>query len=126
MKDFRKLKVWQKAHALTLAIYKATGAFPKYELYGLTSQIQRAAASIPTNIAEGCGKETDADLGRYFQISMGSSSELEYLLLLANDFRYFDSNTYICLNDNLVEVRKMLNAFLKTLRLNRQPSKTIR
>ncbi len=126
MKDFRKLKVWQKAHALTLPIYKATRAFPKHELYGLTSQIQRAAASISTNIAEGCGKETDADPGCYFQISMGSSSELEYLLLLANDLRYFDSNTYTCLNDNLIEVRKMLNAFLKTLKLNRQPLKTIR
>ncbi|MBI1854633.1 MAG: four helix bundle protein, partial [Chloroflexi bacterium] len=83
MKDFRQLKVWEKSHALTLAIYKATEQFPKQELYALTNQIQRAAVSVPANIAEGCGKNTDAELARYFQIAMGSSSELEYLLLLA-------------------------------------------
>ena len=76
MKDFRTLKVWEKAHMLTLAIYKATGGFPKQEIYGMTSQIQRAAVSIPTNIAEGCGKDSDAELKRYFLIAMGSSSEL--------------------------------------------------
>ena len=83
MKDFRSLKVWEKAHALTLTIYKSTGDFPKQELYALTNQIQRAAVSIPANIAEGCGKDTDAELKRYFSIAMGSSSELEYLLLLS-------------------------------------------
>jgi four helix bundle protein len=83
MKDFRTLKVWEKSHRLVLAIYEATKPFPKNELYGITSQIQRAAVSVPTNIAEGCGKDSDAELGRYFKIAMGSSSELEYLLLLA-------------------------------------------
>ena len=83
MKDFRTLIVWEKAHALVLAIYQATGAFPKQELYGITSQIQRAAVSIPTNIVEGCGKESDAELRRYFNIAMGSSSELECLLFLS-------------------------------------------
>ena len=72
MKDFRSLKVWEKAHALTLAIYKSTEKFPKHEIYALTSQIQRAAVSVPANIAEGCGKDSDAELKRYFLISMGS------------------------------------------------------
>ncbi len=119
MKDFRKLKVWEKAHALTLAIYKVTEGFPKHEVYALTSQIQRAAVSIPANIAEGCGKGTDPELAHYFQIAMASSSELEYLLLLANGLGYIAADTHARLNDNLVEVRKMLNAFLQTLRSNR-------
>jgi four helix bundle protein len=70
MKDFRALKVWEKAHALTLVIYKSTEQFPKQELYSLTNQIQRAAVSIPANIAEGCGKDSDAELKRYFSIAM--------------------------------------------------------
>ncbi len=85
MRDFRQLMVWEKSHQLTLEIYQATGAFPREELYGLTSQIRRAAASIPANIAEGCGKDTETELARYMQISMGSASELEYHLLLAHD-----------------------------------------
>lgn len=85
MKDFRSLKVWEKAHALTLTIYNSTEGFPKQELYALANQIQRAAVSIPANIAEGCGKDSDAELKRYFLIAMGSSSDLEYLLLLAHD-----------------------------------------
>jgi len=85
MKDFRSLKVWEKAHELVLKAYKATDLFPKHELYGITSQIRRAAASVPTNIAEGCGKDSDAELKRYFLIAMGSASELEYLLILARD-----------------------------------------
>jgi len=119
MKDFRTLKVWEKSHALTLAIYKSTDKFPKQELYALTNQIQRAAVSVPANIAEGCGKHTTADLARYFQIAMGSSSELEYLLLLAHDLGYFPDNTYMTLNANLIEIRKMLNVFIQTLRANR-------
>ena len=119
MKDFRQLKVWEKSHALTLVIYKATEKFPKQELYALTNQIQRVAVSIPANIAEGCGKNTDAELARYFQIAMGSSSELEYLLLLAHDLGYLLDENYLTLNSNLIEVRKMLNAFLQTLRANR-------
>lgn len=118
MKDFRRLKVWEKSHALTLAIYKATLSFPKQELYALTNQIQRAAVSIPTNIAEGCGKDSDAELGRYFKIAMGSSSELEYLLLLAHDLEYLPDDGYQNLQSNLIEIRKMLNAFIQRLTAN--------
>jgi four helix bundle protein len=116
MKDFRTLKVWEKAHAVTLAIYKATEKFPKHELYALTSQIQRAAVSIPTNIAEGCGKDSDAELKRYFVIAMGSASELEYLLLLARDLNYLPENSHQILNTDLTEVRRMLNAFIQKLK----------
>lgn len=119
MQDFRNLKVWENAHALTLEIYKATSAFPKQEQYGITSQIQRAAVSIPANIAEGCAKNTDTDFARYLQIAMGSSSELEYLLLLAHDLSYLPDETYTNLHNSLVQVRKMLNSFIQTLRAKR-------
>jgi four helix bundle protein len=116
MKDFRSLKVWEKAHLLTLKIYKATEDFPKHELYGVTSQIRRAVASIPTNIAEGSGKDGDAELKRYFLIAMGSSSELEYLLLLAHDLNYLADDNYQEMSAELVEIRKMLNAFIQKLK----------
>ena len=119
MKDFRSLKVWEKAHALTLWIYKSTEGFPKQELYALTNQIQRAAVSIPANIAEGCGKESDPELKRYFLIAMGSSSELEYLLLLACDLGYLQEPTYQSMQNDLTEIRKMLNAFIQKLKANR-------
>jgi four helix bundle protein len=116
MKDFRTLKVWEKAHVLALAIYKATENFPRQELYSLTNQIQRAAVSVPTNIAEGYGSDSDAQLKRYFLIAMGSASELEYLLILARDLNYLPSDIYQSLNNDLVEVRKMLNAFIQKLK----------
>ncbi len=118
MKDFHSLKVWGKAHALTLAVYKSTQDFPKQELYSLTNQIQRAAVSIPANIAEGCGKDSDAELKRYFLIAMGSSSELEYLLLLAHDLDYLQANIYQSMQNELVKTRKMLNAFIQKLKAN--------
>ena len=119
MKDFRSLKVWEKSHALTLAIYKSTEEFPKQELYSLTNQIQRAAVSIPANIAEGCGKDSDAELKRYFSIAMGSASELEYLLLLAHDLGYLQESIYQPMQSELVETRKMLNAFIQKLKATR-------
>jgi four helix bundle protein len=116
VKDFRTLKVWERAHALALSVYTATNAFPKHEQYGLTSQVQRAAVSIPTNIAEGCGKDSDAELKRYCLISMGSASELEYLLLLAKDLSYLPAPAFHTLTSELVETRKMLNAFIQKLK----------
>lgn len=118
MKDFHSLKVWQKAHGLTLAIYKSTEQFPKQELYSLTNQVQRAAVSVPANIAEGCGKDSDAELKRYFSIAMGSASELEYLLLLAHDLGYLQTDIYQHIQNDLVETRKMLNAFIQKLKAN--------
>jgi four helix bundle protein len=94
MQDFRKLAVWQKSHELTLSLYELTGTFPREEMYGLTSQVRRASSSIPANIAEGCGRDGDAELSRFLQISMGSASELEYHLLLARDLKYLTAEDY--------------------------------
>ncbi|HCR70775.1 MAG TPA: diversity-generating retroelement protein bAvd family protein [Anaerolineae bacterium] len=116
MKDFRQLKVWEKSHQLALAVYKVTKSFPKEELYGLTTQIRRASMSIPTNIAEGCGRNTDADFARFLQIAMGSASETEYQLILAYDLEFLSKESYDELHSNVEEVKRMLASFLKTLR----------
>jgi four helix bundle protein len=119
MKDFRQLKVWEKAHQVALAIYKATKEFPKEELYGLTSQIRRASMSIPTNIAEGCGRNTDADFARFLQMAMGSASETEYQLILARDLEFLSQASYEKLHTDVEEVKRMLASLLKTLRADR-------
>ena len=116
MKDFRKLQVWDKSHKLTLRIYKAARKFPSDEKYGLISQIRRASASIPTNIAEGCGRGSDKDFARFIQIAMGSASEVEYLIILSKDLMYIDSDTFNVILQDTQEVKKMLASLLKTLR----------
>ena len=116
MQDFKNLKVWEKAHALTLAVYKATGAFPKEELYGLTSQIRRACISIPANIAEGCGRGGKAELAQFCQVAMGSASELEYHLLLAHDLGFLNASDHQSLSDNVIEVKRMLASLIQRLR----------
>lgn len=120
MKDFRQLKVWEKAHQVALAVYRATKEFPKEELYGLTSQIRRASMSIPTNIAEGCGRNTDADFARFLQMAMGSASETEYQLILARDLEFLPKDAYEKLHMDVEEVKRMLTSLLKTLRANRR------
>lgn len=117
MRDFHKLKVWQRAHGLTLSIYKVTNVFPKEEMYGLISQMRRSAFSIPTNIAEGCGRDSQADFLRYLHIAMGSSSELEYQLILAHDLLYMNDDQFQDLSSDLSETRRMLNVFIQ--RINR-------
>ena len=119
MKDFRQLKVWEKSHQLALGIYKVTKEFPKEELYGLTSQIRRASMSIPTNIAEGCGRNTDADFARFLQMAMGSASETEYQLILAHDLDFLPKESYEQLHSEVEEVKRMLASLLKTLRADR-------
>ncbi|MBN2118998.1 MAG: four helix bundle protein [Anaerolineales bacterium] len=119
MKDFHQLKVREKSHQLALAIYKATKEFPKEELYGLTSQIRRSSMSIPTNIAEGCGRNTDADFARFLQIAMGSASETEYQLLLSCDLGFLSKDQYDKLNIDTTEVKRMLASLLKTIRTDR-------
>lgn len=116
MKDFRTLKVWDKSHRLTLAVYQATRSFPKEETYGLISQTRRAASSIPANIAEGCGRGTDRELAQFLRIGMGSASELEYHLLLAHDLGYIDRDTHTSLAAGVVEVKQMLTAFILKLK----------
>jgi four helix bundle protein len=118
MKDFRELQIWGRSHQVTLDIYQVTAVFPKEELYGMVSQMRRSAASIPTNIAEGCGRDTDADFARFLQIAMGSASELEYQLILAHSLRYLTEADFTRITNELIEVKRMLNAFLKKLRTN--------
>lgn len=116
MRDFCSLQVWQKAHELTLGVYQASAAFPSEELFGLTSQIRRASSSIPANIAEGCGRDGDAELNRFLHIAMGSASELEYHLLLAHDLYYLAPDGYGSLAGQVVEVKRMLAGFIKSLK----------
>ena len=116
MRDFRKLQVWERSHELTLKIYELTSQFPREEIYGLTNQIRRACTSIPTNIAEGCGRESTADFARFLQIAMGSASETEYLILLAHNLKYFNAKQYVELTDAIVSVKKMLTSLLKNIR----------
>lgn len=118
MKDFKKLKVWEKAHALTLRIYQATKSFPREELYGLTSQMRRAASSISTNIAEGCGRGRDTEFARFLEIASGSSCELEYQLMLAHDLKLLSRLELDTLSNELSEVKRMLNVFVRKLKAN--------
>ena len=116
MKDIRKLSVWGKAHSLTVEVYRITTSFPRDELYGLTSQIRRACVSIPANIAEGCGREGEAEFARFLQIALGSASELEYHLLLAHDLRFLDEKNYDSLDVRMTEVKRMLTSLIKKLK----------
>ena len=112
MKDFRDLKVWEKAHRLTLEVYKATSRFPREELYGLTSQMRRCGTSIAANLAEGCGKRGNNEFQRYLQIASGSASELDYHLLLSRDLQFLSAVDYEALAKELVELRKMLTSLI--------------
>ena len=116
MQDFRKLQVWRRSHGLTLRLYELTSQFPREEVYGLTNQIRRACALIPTNIAEGCGRGSSADFARFLQIAMGSASETEYLILLTRDLKYINANQYVELADAIVSVKKMLTSLLRSIR----------
>ena len=115
MKDFRQLRVWQKAHSLTLHIYNVTKKFPKEEMYGLTRQMRRASVSIAANIAEGCGRKTDADFCRFLIVALGSGTELEYHLLLSHDLKLLTDSEYESLQQELTEIKKMLNSFIQKL-----------
>ncbi len=116
MKDFRELKVWQKAHQLTLAVYEITATLPREELYGLTTQLRRSCSSIPANLAEGCGRNGDAEFARFCSISMGSASELEYHLLLARDLKLIKPNDYEELVQRTTEVRRMVAGLIQKLK----------
>src|SRR5205809_2921123 len=107
MRDFREIKVWERAHELTLEIYKATAKFPREEIYGLTSQTRRSSSSSPANIAEGCGRG-NAELARFLQIGLGSASELEYHILLAHDLTFLPVAVYDLLQSRVTEVKRML------------------
>jgi four helix bundle protein len=117
MRNYRDLQTWNKAHKLTLDLYKISRQFPKEEIYGLTSQIRRAASSIGANLAEGCGRQTNSEFARFVRISMGSASELDYHLLLARDLGFLEADAYQHASGTLTEVRKMLRSLLSTVEL---------
>ncbi len=116
MQDYHKLTMWQRSHQLTLYIYKITKQFPPEELYGQTNQIRRAAASIPTNIAEGCGRNSRAELAQFLNIAAGSASEVEYEILLAKDTGYLSSDQYDFLIKEIGEIRSMIKKYMSLLR----------
>jgi four helix bundle protein len=119
MKNFRNLQVWQKAHALGLEVYRVTQYSPDHERFGMTTQLLRAAASIGANLAEGRGRTSDAELCRISAIAIGSASELEYHFLLVRDLNYLAMNLYTPMNEAVVEVKRMLAAFVKKLTAER-------
>ena len=120
MKDFRTLKVWERAHGLALAVYKLTQRFPKEELYGITSQMRRAAASVPANIAEAGGRSGSGEFHRFLSVAMGSAAELEYFLLLARDLALVTCESYELANDQANEVQRMLGSLIRKVEAARQ------
>lgn len=111
-KNFQDLIVWQKAHQFVLSIYRLSDGFPKREMYGLTSQMRRAAISIPANIAEGFKKKTKRDKVRFMNIAQGSVEECRYYLILAKDLEYGDT---LGLISQLEEVSKLLEAYSSSI-----------
>lgn len=112
MRNYRDLQVWNRAHRVTLRLYRATRSFSDAERFGLTSQIRRAASSIGANLAEGCGRRGDGEFARFVQIAMGSASELDYHLLLARDLGLLRPTDYAGAAEEVDHVRRMLTALL--------------
>ncbi len=117
MQNYKDLIVWNKSHDLVLLIYKSVSSFPKEETYNLVSQLKRASSSIPTNIAEGSGRFTQKDFASYLQNALGSAQEVEYLLLLSKDLEFINQELYIQLNQKINEIKAMLIALIKKVRL---------
>lgn len=116
MQNYKDLKVWEKAHGFTLRIYEVTKAFPKEEIYSLTNQVRRAAASIPANIAEGCGKNSKLDFANFLNIALGSANESEYYLLLSRDLNYLKEEDFAELLKTINEIKAMLIALITKVR----------
>ena len=115
MRDFKTLAIWQRSHTLTLKVYKYTRTYAKEKLFGLTSQMRRSASSIPTNIAEGSGRDSDAEMKRFLVIARGSASELEYQLILSHDLAYLSDDAYEELHAELNEIQKMIYYFVRNM-----------
>jgi four helix bundle protein len=120
LRNYKDLQVWQKAYQLCLEVYKATGEFPKHELYGIVAQIRRAAVSIPSNIAEGYGRKTTKEYIQFLYVAYGSICELETQVLLSGDLGYLSSDLLEKLQDGIREVERMLKALITSL--ERRPS----
>lgn len=115
MRDFKELKVWEKAHLLCLDIYKVTNAYPSEEKFGLISQLRRASSSVPTNISEGCGYQTQKEFARFLRISSGSISEVEYLILLSRDLNFINEENFKRLTAECTSIRKMIYRLIQSL-----------
>ena len=115
MQDFTKLKVWQKAHQLTLEVYKITKNFPVEEKFGISSQLRRASCSIGSNLAEGCGRKTNKELGRFIAIAQGSAFEVRYQLILAKDLNYISLEKFKFFEQKITEISRMLNSLSQKL-----------
>ena len=115
MRDFQELSIWKRSHQLTLKVYQISTLFPSRELYGLTSQMRRSASSIPTNIAEGCGKSSNAEMKRYLFIAAGSCSELKYKFILSKDLNYIPENLFKELQQEIIVIRKMIYSFIERM-----------
>ena len=111
MRDLKKLNIWKRSHDLTLAIYETTKSFPKSEQFGLTSQLRRASASVPINIAEGCGRQSSKELARFLTIAAGSLSEVEYIVLLSFELQYLSNAEFQKLENEIIAIKKMIYAF---------------
>lgn len=117
MRDYKKLAIWKKSHELTLLIYHdILPAFPKHEDFHLASQTKRAAYSIPMNIAEGTGKNTDKDFVSFLDISLGSTHELEYCCFLGKDLGYLSGEQFNRVNNEINQVKAMLIGLIKSIR----------
>jgi four helix bundle protein len=112
MQDYKKLKVWEKAHAFTVVVYAITQAFPKDEVYALTSQIRRCAVSVPSNIVEGCGRGSNPELVKFLHYALGSANELEYQLVLSRDLGYVSAEAHVPLAASVLEIKRMLAALI--------------
>jgi four helix bundle protein len=117
MQNYKELKVWDRAHAFTLKIYEVTIHFPKEEIYSLTNQLRRAAYSIPSNIAEGCGKKSQLDFANFLNIALGSANEAEYFILLAKDLSYLNTENYTTLFSDINEIKAMLIGLINKVRV---------
>lgn len=116
MQNYKELKVWEKAHQFTLKVYEVTKLFPKDELYSLTNQLRRAASSIPANIAEGCGKNSQSEFAHFLNISLGSANEAEYFLILSRDLSYLPNKDFTLLSENINEIKAMLINLINKVR----------
>ncbi len=112
MQDYKKLKVWEKAHAFTVVVYAITRTFPRDEVYALTSQIRRCAVSVPSNIVEGCGRASNPELVKFLHYALGSANELEYQLLLSRDLGYVSAEAHVPLAASVLEIKRMLAALI--------------
>jgi len=126
MFDFQKLRIWQEGHQLALIVYRLTQAFPREELFGLTSQMRRSASSIPHNIAEGCGRLSRAEMSRFLLIAMGSASEFHSQVMLARDLTYLPGAEAEQLLVSTIRLRRMLTAYYQKIQSTVQDPKTLR